>query len=523
MGAKAYGLCVSDTHCFAADESGSVFQLDLDGKLVKQFALPDGVKCLVADHGFIFAGCNNGSLYDLTVSPRLVAELEDFKQILWLDIYNGIMAASDETGHVALVNCEGETLWKKKSSGEDGWMVRVDETGIYHGHSKGVTKYSMSGNVLWNTRTEAVLFGWQEGSHIYAGLVEPNAFSGEIAKRLRRAGAKCGQVVVSLMWDNSDDLDLHVHTPSGEHIYYGHKKSSCGGELDVDMNAGSHTSTEPVENIYWKKGPAGTYRVSVINFRNKSNEMVTPYEVHIKILDQTTKYTGEFKNAGMLAREEHIVHTFNFEETALRPEDNLPQKCIVCLDKATGALVRKYATNSSVPSTACSPDEKLVFAAVPNAVQAFDGDKGTSPRWNLKTGTGNAMTMQYASGDRLYFVAADKVVCADISETSVKQALEGKTFSFASLARDDRSAPAVTAPVGNSDLKVATDTSSGVIVKCVKQGSKVRVRPEPGQGFDEHKNIQFPRNIRQDGARFLVDGLSLCGSFYRVQGDIRRL
>lgn len=216
------------------------------------------------------------------------------------------------------------------------------------------------------------------------------------------------------------------------------------------------------------------------------------------------------------------MHTFNFQGAELRPEDNLPQKAVVCLSKETGALVRKFNTDSSVPSTACSPDESMVFAAVPKAVKAFNGTDGKTAKWHLQTGRGSAMTMQCASGDRLYLVCDNKVICADISADAIASAMEGKTMAFASLTRD-ANAPTVTAPVASADLEVATDTSSGVIVLCVKQGSKIRVRPEPGQGYDENCNTQFPRNIRQDGARFLVDGLTKCGSFYRVTGNIKRL
>ena len=50
-------------------------------------------------------------------------------------------------------------------------------------------------------------------------------FSNELQKRLQREEAKTGDVQISLMWDNSNDLDLHCTDPSGERIFYGHKLS----------------------------------------------------------------------------------------------------------------------------------------------------------------------------------------------------------------------------------------------------------------------------------------------------------
>ena len=60
----------------------------------------------------------------------------------------------------------------------------------------------------------------------------------------------------------------------------------------------------------------------------------------------------------------------------------------------------------------------------------------------------------------------------------------------------------------------------GVLVECVKEGSKLRVKPLDDR-FDTHKNVQFPRNRRIHGKRFVVDDLVDVGSFYRVVGSIR--
>jgi hypothetical protein len=117
----------------------------------------------------------------------------------------------------------------------------------------------------------------------------------EFVDRLQRAGAKTGDVQISLIWDNFNDLDLHVITPRGENIFFGHRRSRCRGVLDVDMNAGRGTSREPVENVYWGPGkaPLGKYRVLVHHYRNQGDPDPTPFELRVVVDGRTQVIRGE--------------------------------------------------------------------------------------------------------------------------------------------------------------------------------------------------------------------------------------
>ena len=109
----------------------------------------------------------------------------------------------------------------------------------------------------------------------------------EMRRRVEEAGGKYDDVDIraSLLWDNRNDLDLHAVTPKGEHVYFGERRSRCGGELDVDRNIGGETTT-PVENIRWPKGRAlaGRYRFYVRNFRFwEHDRRPTPFRVELEV------------------------------------------------------------------------------------------------------------------------------------------------------------------------------------------------------------------------------------------------
>jgi len=114
----------------------------------------------------------------------------------------------------------------------------------------------------------APLFKWDNNfSWSYDGDVTDS-----IKERVKRAGGNVsGKLRVSLAWFNKDDLDIHVHEPNRNHIYFGNKS----GKLDVDMNVASPVR-DAVENVTWTDSNLadGEYRVVVHNYNQRETDNV---------------------------------------------------------------------------------------------------------------------------------------------------------------------------------------------------------------------------------------------------------
>src|SRR5262245_60491460 len=193
----AFGIFIDEGRCWVGNQDGRVFALGHDGKVRMQFKLPEGVKCLVGDQDWLYAGCDDGNVYDLTGKvPRLAYSIAEDVDILWLDICDGVLAVSDRDGVVTVIDAEEEKLWEKKSKGDSGWMVRSTPDAIYHGHDEGVTAYrARDGKQLWHQKSARdVLFGWQTDTAAYPGCG---------SERVYRLNKKTGKIELTCVADDS--------------------------------------------------------------------------------------------------------------------------------------------------------------------------------------------------------------------------------------------------------------------------------------------------------------------------------
>lgn len=163
------------------------------------------------------------------------------------------------------------------------------------------------------------LFKWNNGfSWAYN-----NDVADSIKEKVKTAGGRVeGELRISLAWYNFNDLDLHLIEPSGNRIYFGNKLSKTGGVLDVDMNAGSGSTREPVENII---------------FSNKNNMLEGEYQIIVN------NYTyREASNPGFAVEMEHNgdIYDFSMKEPLRNGYSIVVAK--FTYSKTTGIVIKEH-------------------------------------------------------------------------------------------------------------------------------------------------------------------------------------
>jgi Ca-activated chloride channel homolog len=117
---------------------------------------------------------------------------------------------------------------------------------------------------------------------------------------------------------------------------------------------------------------------------------------------------------------------------------------------------------------------------------------------------------------------ATRIAQGGLGNSGRKELLD-QSYQVLSRNRSDLSGRGTTAGDEVAALPTTNEVGTAIELQCVREGGKLRIKVVSA-GFDPTKNIQFPRAIRAEGARYTVEGLELAdGGFYRVQGKISRL
>lgn len=147
------------------------------------------------------------------------------------------------------------------------------------------------------------------------------SFTGGVAdsikERVKEAGGNVDGILrVSLSWDNTDDLDLHVLEPGGKYrIYYSNRgaKSPSGGTLDIDANGLSGMREDPVENIYWINPPTigGEFEI-IVNQYSKRSAGNQGFTVQVEYDGETYHFS---KDSNGLSGTNHKIAKFTYTKS----------------------------------------------------------------------------------------------------------------------------------------------------------------------------------------------------------------
>ena len=184
----------------------------------------------------------------------------------------------------------------------------------------------------------------------------------------------------------------------------------------------------------------------------------------------------------------------------------------------TGEAKTIYQCDASVYSCATAAGGKYVFAG-DSSSSIYCFEENGKRLWKLGTGCGSALSMQFHQ-DKVYIVTTDgSLACIDAIESAIAAAELGELPTTKNIAT-----PTSQSVLVSNQVESTNDVSQGVIVECFKQGSKLRVKVI-SPGYNSDCMVQFSRDIRIEGAKYLVDKIyeSTQSSFYRTYGEVKRI
>lgn len=112
----------------------------------------------------------------------------------------------------------------------------------------------------------------------------------EVDRRAEAAGAQRGDLSFTLIWEGTDDLDLHTTCPTGETLFF-LDKVRCNGVMDLDMNS-FQVVPRPVENAFFTNPAAGDYRVRVNLYRQREGSGPISFTLQVREGARVTTQKG---------------------------------------------------------------------------------------------------------------------------------------------------------------------------------------------------------------------------------------
>lgn len=260
--------------------------------------------------------------------------MDDHLENIWLEEGGG--GTGQESYELLAWYFANRTKIDRVKPGEKGFFFFFGDEGFYPEVSKNEIQRIFGVEVPKDLNSREVFKKLQKDFNVF--LIYPKKsweerktdIDAEIRQRVEAAGGMIDGVDMrfSLIWENRNDLDLHVMTPGGSHIYYGSKRDTSGGYLDVDQNVQGE-NPKPVENTRWAKGtcPRGEYRVWVENYNfhrdpdiaGDPSRQDTPFKVEIEINGKIQHFEGVSK-AGKTKDQSAVEVGRFFYDPAMRPE-----------------------------------------------------------------------------------------------------------------------------------------------------------------------------------------------------------
>jgi Mg-chelatase subunit ChlD len=403
---------------------------------------------------------------------KLVAQVLNAK-VLWMDVSDGLLAVSDNRGSVTVCNIEGEKMWSQKSAGKAGWMVRADASAIYHGHSQGIDAYSLrSGDKRWQVKLPEgpVMSGTQSREFLFAAtgpLVQSLDKEGKLLVRTPAGQASVTATALAPDQDNEDGLLVIAAGTDGSLSAFDSIKGTQ--KWSFSLGGGSALSVA-----------ARGSRVFIVT----TNGQLICGDVSTETVKQAL--AGNFNNAARtVTAPENSANTIvptNQVDTINTPlpAGSIVVECSRALSDADVMAIH-HAVHSSVDHV---------------TIQGVD--------WPVHVGNANCRFVRW--DDTLTFIEQNKT----------------KTSKYAKMSRD-----------GHKITWIIKQGRWGLIIddKIEHNGTKLKVRVSAkyaqqfGQKFNVNWDVQFPNELREEGAEFVVDELVTAenGTYYRVKGNIKRV